>query len=102
MPATPLGGPAVAEQAGAWLNNFHAHPVLWLAPAIGFVGMIFGAIALQFHLKIIGWWLGVLSWVGTISTVGIAMFPFLMPSSTAPAEASRFGIPQAAPIILAG
>ena len=86
MAATPLGGPAVAEQAGAWLNNFRAYPVLWLAPAIGFIGMLGGAIALQLHLKILGWWLGVLSWAGTISTVGIAMFPFLMPSSTVPAE----------------
>ncbi|MDR3521348.1 MAG: cytochrome d ubiquinol oxidase subunit II [Acidocella sp.] len=86
MAATPLGGPAVAAKAGAWLNNFHAYPILWLAPAIGFVGMIVGAVALQLHMKIVGWWLGVLSWIGTISTVGIAMFPFLMPSSTAPAE----------------
>jgi cytochrome d ubiquinol oxidase subunit II len=86
MAPTPLGGPAVTERAGAWLNNFHAYPVLWLAPAIGFIGMIAGAVSLQLHLKVIAWWLGVLSWAGTISTVGIAMFPFLMPSSTAPSE----------------
>jgi len=86
MAATPLGGPAVAMRQGAWLNNFHAHPMAWLVPALGALGMTGGIISLQFHLKILAWWLGVFAWIGTIFTVGVAMFPFLMPSVTVPAE----------------
>lgn len=86
MPATPLGGPAVARQAGAWLNNFHAYPALWAVPGIGFLGMIAGPLALRAGRPILGWWLAALAWVGTIFTVGVAMFPFLMPSTTIPAQ----------------
>ncbi len=86
MAATPLGGPAVAVQQGAWLNNYHSYPILWAAPALGFVGMIVGTLALRLHLKVAAWWLGAAAWAGTISTVGIAMFPFLMPSSTNPSQ----------------
>ncbi|GLR65956.1 cytochrome d ubiquinol oxidase subunit II [Acidocella aquatica] len=86
MEATPLGGPAVAVQAGAWLNNYHSYPILWLAPVLGFVGMLVGTLALRLHLKVLAWWLGAVAWAGTISTVGIAMFPFLMPSSTNPSQ----------------
>ncbi len=86
MAATPLHGPAVARQAGAWLGNFHAHPALWAIPAAGFLGMIAGSLALRAGFAVLGWWLGALAWVGTIFTVGVAMFPFLMPSTTAPAQ----------------
>ena len=86
MPATPLSGPGVAMQAGAWLNNYRDYPVLWLAPAAGFLGMIAGTAALRLNLKVVAWWLGVLAWIGTISTVGAGMFPFLMPSSTNPSQ----------------
>ncbi|MBW4035587.1 MAG: cytochrome d ubiquinol oxidase subunit II [Proteobacteria bacterium] len=86
MPATPLGGPAVAMRAGAWLDNFHAHPLLWLLPALGACGMLGGSLALLARKPVLGWWLGALAWIGTIATVGGAMFPFLMPSSTTPAQ----------------
>ena len=86
MAATPLHGPAVARQAGAWLANFHAYPEAWTFPAVGFVGMILGPVALRAGRPAIGWWLGALAWVGTIFTVGAAMFPFLMTSTTAPSE----------------
>ncbi len=81
-PATPLGGPAVVMREGAWMDNFHAHPILWLVPAIGLFGMIAGPLALAARRPILGWWLGALAWIGTIGTVGGAMFPFLMPSTT--------------------
>jgi cytochrome d ubiquinol oxidase subunit II len=84
MAATPLNGPKVVMQAGAWMDNFVRFPILWLVPALGLVGMILGAFALVARRPVLGWWLGALAWIGTIGTVGAAMFPFLMPSSTAP------------------
>ena len=86
MEATPLGGPAVAMQAGAWMNNFHVMPLLWLLPVLGVVGMVLGALALGLGKPIVGWWLGAIAWIGTIGTTGAAMFPFLMPSSSMPSQ----------------
>ncbi|HTJ88608.1 MAG TPA: cytochrome d ubiquinol oxidase subunit II [Acidocella sp.] len=86
MAATPLGGPAVAMQSGAWMTHFHTMPALWLLPAMGLAGMLLGAMALSARQPILGWWLGALAWIGTIGTTGAAMFPFLMPSSTMPSQ----------------
>jgi cytochrome d ubiquinol oxidase subunit II len=86
MPATPLVGSGVAIAVGAWLNNFYIAPLLWIAPGLGFFGMIVGPLALAARRPAWGWWLGAVAWVGTIFTVGFAMFPFLMPSTTAPAQ----------------
>lgn len=86
MPATPLGGPAVAMRAGAWLDNFHAHPVLWVVPALGLIGMVGAAVSLAAKKPVLGWWLGACAWIGTIFTAGVAMFPFLMPSTTMPSQ----------------
>ena len=86
MAATPLNGPAVAMQAGAWMGNFHSFPILWLVPALGLAGMILGPLALAARRPVLGWWLGATAWIGTIGTVGAAMFPFLMPSTTAPSQ----------------
>lgn len=86
MAATPLHGPDVVRQAGAWLANYRSHPWAWAVPALGLAGMVLGPVALRLRWAVPGWWLGALAWVGTIFTVGIAMFPFLMPSTTAPAQ----------------
>lgn len=82
---TPLHQ-TVVRAAGAWLDNFRAHPALWLVPGLGYAGMLLGAGALARGHARIGWWLGALAWIGVIGTVGAAMFPFLMPSSSHPSH----------------
>jgi cytochrome d ubiquinol oxidase subunit II len=84
MPANPLHGQEVAQIAGAWLHNYAAHPALWLLPVLGFASMVLGVLAVRAHNGGLAWWVGLGSWIGTIGTVGAAMFPFLMPSTTAP------------------
>ena len=86
MPPTPLNGPAVALKAGAWMANYYAHPVLWVLPLLGFLGMLGGAGSAAAGLPILGWWLGAVSWFSVIFTTGAAMFPFLMPSRSTPAQ----------------
>jgi cytochrome d ubiquinol oxidase subunit II len=86
MESTPLGGPAVITQAGAWLHNFQTIPALWALPALGVAAMVLASLSIRANKPILGWWLGALAWAGTIGTTGVAMFPFLMPSSSNPAQ----------------
>lgn len=71
---------------GALLANYHNYPLLWIVPLLAYAGIIFGLFALAAHKSFLGWWFGILAWVGVIGTTGIAMFPFLMPSSTNPSH----------------
>ena len=82
-PAMPLRK-TVEMVSGAWLNNFAAYPLLWLVPGLVYAGVLVGIACARRGLSHVAWWLGALAWAGTIGTVGTAMFPFLMPSSTNP------------------
>jgi len=79
-------GKVVEMRAGAWLANFNAMPLLWVFPALGFIGALAG-MAFARKLK------GVLAFVsssvamlGVIFTAGVAMFPFVLPSSSDPSH----------------
>ncbi|MFG1431939.1 cytochrome d ubiquinol oxidase subunit II [Xanthobacter sp. V2C-8] len=76
----------VAYVPGAALANYAQHPALWAFPALAYVGLILGLLALAARRPLVGWWLGVLVWIGVMGTVGAAMFPFLMPSITNPSH----------------
>lgn len=81
---TPLQQQVVELAAGAWLGNFHSYPILWIVPALGYVGMILGLLSLRAGRSTLAWWLGAIAWIGVIGTAGTALFPFLMPSSSMP------------------
>lgn len=74
----------VELQAGAWLNNYRIH---WLAIAAPVIGL--GAMGLTAWM-IRGWserrilFLSGLASAGMITSVGMSMFPFIVPSSTDP------------------
>jgi len=72
--------------AGAWWDNYRAVPVLWLVPAVGYVGMLLGLFAIRAGRTTVAWWSGALAWIGVIGTAGVSLFPFLMPSSTDPSQ----------------
>jgi cytochrome d ubiquinol oxidase subunit II len=83
VPQTPLQQ-SVVMVPGAWLTNFGAYPLLWLAPLAGFGGMIGAWLAARAGRSHLGWWLGALAWIGVIGTAGAALFPFMLTSSTDP------------------
>jgi cytochrome d ubiquinol oxidase subunit II len=76
----------VARVPGGLLANYAAHPALWLLPALVYAGLLLGALAHTIRRPILAWWLGTLAWIGVIGTVGAAMFPFIMPSSSNPSH----------------
>ncbi|MHB0887383.1 cytochrome d ubiquinol oxidase subunit II [Acidithiobacillus sp.] len=86
MPANPVSGQTVELVKGAWMANYAVHPILWIVPLLALLGMILGVLALRARKPILGWWLGAVAWIGTIGTVGVSMFPFMMPSSDNPAQ----------------
>lgn len=71
---------------GAWFTNFNTDARLWFLPALGFAGMLLGLLAATARRSHLAWWLGALAWVGVIGTAGVALFPFLLPSSSVPAQ----------------
>jgi cytochrome d ubiquinol oxidase subunit II len=80
-PSNPLLK-TVAVVQGAWLMNFTAHPLLWLVPlgALLCAGL---AATLRRH-PLVAFLLSALVPVFTIATAGLALFPFLLPSSSEP------------------
>jgi len=74
----------VATETGAWLNNFNSMPVLWLLPATGIVMAIIAGLLARFKPSGFAFSASALSIAGVILTMGVSMFPFVMPSSSVP------------------
>ena len=76
----------VIMQTGALLFNYEEYPWMLIAPILGFCGALFalGFGFLRFiRLAFIG---SSLSIFGIITTVGLSMFPFIIPSSSNPSQ----------------
>ncbi|MDE2289994.1 MAG: cytochrome d ubiquinol oxidase subunit II, partial [Burkholderiales bacterium] len=82
---TPLQQ-TVVPAAGAWFANFQSYPILWIVPALAVAGMLLGWLAAGARRSHLAWWLGAIAWLGVIGTAGVALFPFLLPSSSVPAQ----------------
>jgi cytochrome d ubiquinol oxidase subunit II len=82
-PSNPLGKTVVAD-GGAWLANFAAHPALWLIPLLGIVAPLLAAAGFRSGREGLTFLASKLGVAMIITTVGIAMFPILLPSSTHP------------------
>ena len=72
----------VALQAGAWLANFKAQPLLWAIPGAGFAGGLLGIVCARADKPLLAFIASAVAELGVIGTAGVAMFPFVMPSST--------------------
>lgn len=76
---TGLGHVSMAP--GAWLENYHAHALLWLAPAAALLFALATRALLGAGRAGIAFISSSLTLAATILTAGFALFPFLMPSS---------------------
>ena len=77
----PLG--KVVEMAtGAWLDIYTTHPAAILAPIAGFAGALLAMLFSGLRRPGLGFVSSALSIAGIISTAGLSMFPFVMPSRT--------------------
>lgn len=82
-PSNPLRK-TVELDHGAWFANYTNHPILLIAPALGVLGALAAFIALRSRRELAPLLFGKLSIFGIISSVGVSMFPFILPSSIDP------------------
>ncbi|ARO13565.1 cytochrome d oxidase subunit II [Ketogulonicigenium robustum] len=85
-PSNPLGK-TVAVAGGAWFANYAAHPWTIIAPVLGLLGPLVVLLALQLRREILAMAGSAMAILGIIASVGLSMFPFILPSSIQP-EAS--------------
>ena len=84
-PSNPLGKHVVVAH-GAWLGNFRSHGVLWLAPLLAVLAAAATHGLLAAGRAGLAFIASAATLAATILTAGLALFPFLMPSSTHPDE----------------
>lgn len=82
-PSNPLFK-TVEVDHGAWFANYAAYPVLMIAPLLGIVGALAVFISFQIKRELLPLLMGKLSIFGIIASVGVSMFPFILPSSSNP------------------
>lgn len=82
-PSNPLHKPIVKE-LGAWISNYEHYRWTLLAPICGFIGAIVAFVFARIGHGKIAFFFSGLSIFGIISTVGVSMFPVILPSSSNP------------------
>ena len=79
----PLAKAAVA-QAGAWLANYGRWPATMLLPVIGLLAPLLVAALARIRQRLVVFVVSGMGIAGVIGTMGISLFPFLLPSSSHP------------------
>lgn len=79
-PSNPLLKTVEIDQT-AWFANYTNYPVLMIAPALGILGALAAFLCLRGKGELSALLMGKLSIFGIISSVGVSMFPFILPSS---------------------
>ncbi len=82
-PSNPFNK-VVALESYAWLGNYAAHPWTLLAPLFAFAGAGLVIQCLRSARPRLGFLASCFAVFGTVATPGLAMFPFILPSSTDP------------------
>jgi cytochrome bd ubiquinol oxidase subunit II len=82
--SNPLRGAAAVRAPGAWLDNYGRHGWMILAPVLGFVGAGLALYGMRFNKAWAAFGGSSASTFGIVATVGVSMFPFILPSSYDP------------------
>ena len=82
-PSNPLRTVVVAAP-GAWLDNYVRNNWMIVAPVLGFVGSAVALLGLRMDKAALSFSGSTAATLGIISTVGLSMFPFILPSVSDP------------------
>lgn len=95
MKGYELASPAVANgpsnplfsevnRSASWLAAYSARPWIAVAPAVGILGALLASLGLRAGREVSTLLFSKLAIIGIISSVGLTMFPFILPSSVDP------------------
>jgi cytochrome d ubiquinol oxidase subunit II len=79
-PSNPLRTTSI-HQGGAWLLNYGQHPWMLVAPVLGFAGAALALLGIRYGREVAALTGSSLSALGIIATVGLSMFPYILPST---------------------
>lgn len=82
-PSNPLHK-VVEVSTGAWLGNYKTHPSTVVAPLLGLAAPLLAALMFSRRRAAAAFVASALALLGIIATPGLAMFPFILPSSSEP------------------
>jgi cytochrome d ubiquinol oxidase subunit II len=82
-PSNPHYTSAVAAP-GAWFDNYGRHPWTIAAPALGLLGPLLAWLGIRSKRHALNFAGSSIATLGIIATVGLSMFPFILPSSIDP------------------
>jgi cytochrome d ubiquinol oxidase subunit II len=74
----------VSSAPGAWLDNLHNMKWVWIAPVAGIAGALLASLGAARRSGWTGLAGSSLAITGIIVTAGLALFPFVLPSSSSP------------------
>ena len=81
-PSNPLY--SEVTRGGSWLDAYAARPWIAIAPALGFLGIALAVLGLRAGREVSTLLASKLGILGVISSVGLTMFPFILPSTVDP------------------
>jgi len=82
-PSNPLLK-TVEAHASAWFANYEAYPLLYIVPGLGLAGALLAWVGFRARSELMTLIASALSIAGIILSVGVSMFPFILPSSADP------------------
>ena len=81
-PSNPLLSEVV--RGGSWLSAYAERPWIAIAPLMGFAGIALAVLGLRAGREVTTFLASKLAILGVISSVGLTMFPFILPSTVDP------------------
>lgn len=81
-PSNPLF--SEVNRSASWLAAYSARPWIAVAPAVGILGALLASLGLRAGREVSTLLFSKLAIIGIISSVGLTMFPFILPSSVDP------------------
>jgi len=74
----------VVRAPGAWFTNYRAVPILWIIPGLAYLGGLLVLVTVKSRMTLLAFVGSSLACVSVILTAGVALFPFILPSSEMP------------------